>query len=372
MSRKSTKKSSKSATFKRFLPYFGVFMVIMAIAYFGSLNKTTDTSQSNSSMESIASNNYAVSADQLSEFYIVSELASAMQLPTAEAVNVNYNSLTALKDIAQTTTDKIEKPDIVDTSGLVHGGFINYTVGEGESLDTIAGKYGVSVTQIRWSNGLKTSDVSTGTELRIPVVPGIIYTTKSGETLQGIAEKYGSPVDQIIAYNDLSSTESVPEGTILLLPSGELPENERPEGNTANGTAYTNNGAINTDTSSYYANHTYWTSSNPMPYGWCTWYAWARRSQMGGNYTLPGGLGNANMWAAALSGSFAIDRSPQPGDVFQSNSGWYGHVGIVDSVNSDGTITISDMNGIAGWGRVGSATVPQSVWSTYQYIHGRY
>ena len=370
MTKQNTKNTREKGRFKRFLPYFGAFLVVMAIAYFGSLNKALEPGSDASSMESIASNNYAVSADQLSEFYIVSELASSMQLPTAEAVNVNYNSLTALRDISQTSTEKIEKPDIVDTSGVAQGGFVSYVVGEGESLDTIAAKYGVSVTQIRWSNGLKSSDVSAGTEIRVPIVPGILYTAKSGETLQGIADKYGSPLDQIIAYNDLESTDTVPEGTVLLLPSGELPEDERPEGSTANGSAYTTGGY--TDSSSYYANHTYWTSSNPMPYGWCTWYAWARRAQMGGSYTLPGGLGNANMWAAALSGTFAIDRSPQPGDVFQTNAGWYGHVGIVDSVNSDGTITISDMNGISGWGRVGTATVPQSTWATYLFIHGRY
>ncbi|MBQ9020339.1 LysM peptidoglycan-binding domain-containing protein [Candidatus Saccharibacteria bacterium] len=344
----------------------------MAIVGFGSLNKTPEVLGNLSSMESIASNNYNVSADQLSEFYVVSEIASTMQLPTAEAVNVNYNSLTALRDISQTSTEKIEKPDIVDTSGLAHGGFINYTIGEGESLDNVADKYGVSVTQIRWSNGLKSTDVDTGTELRVPVIPGILYTVKEGETLQGIADKYSSSLEQIIAYNELESTDAVPAGTVLLLPSGELPEDERPEGSTSNGTAYTTGRAAATDNSSYYANHTYWTSSNPMPYGWCTWYAWARRSQMGGDYTLPGGLGNANMWAAALSGTFAMDRSPQPGDVFQSNAGWYGHVGIVDSVNSDGTITISDMNGIAGWGRVGTATLDPSAWSGYTFIHGRY
>ena len=43
----------------------------------------------------------------------------------------------------------------------------------------------------------------------------------------------------------------------------------------------------------------------------------------------------------------------------------------MDSVNDDGTITISDMNGIAGWGHVGRKTVPQSVWSGYLFIHSR-
>ena len=360
----------KKLGFKQIFPYFTAFVVIMAIVVGGSLGKVFNTSTDLSSMESIASNNYNVSADQLSEFYIVSELASSMQLPTAEAVNLNYNSLSVLRDIAQTSTEKIEKPGIVDTSGLAHGGFVTHVVSEGESLDSIAAQYGVTVTQIRWSNGLSSTDVATGTELRVPVVPGILYTVKAGDTIASVSEKYNSPADQIFAYNDVSTGGELVEGSVIILPSGELPEDERPEGSTGNGSAYNYSGGTS-DASSYYANHTYWTSSNPMPYGWCTWYAWARRYQMGGAYVLPGGLGNANMWASALRGTFRVDGNPEPGDVFQTYEGWYGHVGIVDSVNSDGTITISDMNGISGWGRVGTATVPQSTWRSYTFIHER-
>ena len=63
--------------------------------------------------------------------------------------------------------------------------------------------------------------------------------------------------------------------------------------------------------------------------------------------------------------------NPQAGDIFQTNSGYYGHVGIVDSVNADGTITISDMNGRAGWGVVGSYTIGPSEYAKYLFIHGR-
>ena len=92
---------------------------------------------------------------------------------------------------------------------------------------------------------------------------------------------------------------------------------------------------------------------------------------MGGNYILPGGLGNANTWVNSLSGSYAINRTPAAGDVFWTAAGYYGHVGIVDSVNPDGTITISDMNGIAGWGAVGTKTIGPGEYGGYMFIHGR-
>ena len=183
-----------------------------------------------------------------------------------------------------------------------------------------------------------------------------------------MAAKYGSKSDEIIAANNLELNQNLVAGEYILLPDGNLPEAERPD---YVAPRYTNSQSQSYTQSVYY--RTYWTSANQMPWGWCTWYAWQRRYELGGGYVLPGGLGNANTWDNALVNSFPSSRgsNPQAGDVFQTDVGWYGHVGIVDSVNDDGTITISDMNGIAGWGHVGRKTIPQSVWSSYLFIHSR-
>ena len=106
-----------------------------------------------------------------------------------------------------------------------------------------------------------------------------------------------------------------------------------------------------------------------MPYGWCTWYAWQWRYDSGN--PLPTGLGNARYWDDQLYGSYEVDHTPSYGAVFVGESGYYGHVGIVisDGVNEDGTITISDMNGPQGWGRVATRTISASEWATYSFIH---
>ena len=362
--------NERKSTFKKALPYIGVTLVVVAVAAYGTINKDADVASS-MNMQSIASNDYAVSADQISEFYVVSELANNLSLPTAEAVNVNYNSLTVVRDIGQSTTDKLdklEKPDIVDTSHLSRG-ITTYTVSDGESLASIAAKFGVTETQLRWSNGLKDSNVSGGTSIRIPSVPGIVYTVKDGDTVDSLADKYHSSKDSIIMINDLESNQSLAAGSLIILPNGELPETERPEYVAPTPTYnYSNSSA---SSASYTAYRTYWTSSNPMPWGWCTWYAWARRAEMAENYHLPGGLGNANTWAAALSGSFRVDNTPRAGAVMQTTSGYYGHVAIVDKVNPDGSVTYSDMNGVSGWGRVGTATISASQAAAYRYIHER-
>jgi peptidoglycan DL-endopeptidase CwlO len=58
-----------------------------------------------------------------------------------------------------------------------------------------------------------------------------------------------------------------------------------------------------------------------------------------------GGVGNANQWDDnARSAGIPVDYSPRAGDIAVSNSGYYGHVMYVESVNPNGTINISQYN----------------------------
>ena len=58
-----------------------------------------------------------------------------------------------------------------------------------------------------------------------------------------------------------------------------------------------------------------------------------------------GARGNANQWDDnARAAGIPVDRNPRPGDVAVSNAGYYGHVMYVESVNSNGTINISQYN----------------------------
>jgi surface antigen len=77
-------------------------------------------------------------------------------------------------------------------------------------------------------------------------------------------------------------------------------------------------------------------------------------------------LGNANTWDdRSRAAGITVSSKPIPGAIFQTDAGYYGHVGIVESVNADGTINISDMNGIAGWNRVGF----RNNVSPYSYVY---
>ena len=355
---------------KKVLPYAAVGVVTLLAVFFGSLDKRNG--DVNLSLEAFAADDFKISVDQLSELYVVADLSDALKLASAPDVASNYVVTNTMYDSGQTSAaGKLEKPNL--TNIAASRGVIEYTVAEGESMDAIAAKYGVSSDQIRWSNGLKTTDVSAGTVLYVPSTSGIVYTVKSGDTVESIVEKYGSSAEEIIALNDLE-VSGVTEGARILIKGGSLPEKERPE--------YVAPAPVVTRPTYTYT-YTYLGSTSerqnievigyfyglggPYGAGQCTQWAWYKWQQNG--RTVPTNWGNASSWAvmAAASG-YAVDRSPSAGAIFQTGSGWYGHVGYVEAVNGDGSIVVSDMNyGIPF--RAIKSTIPASSVGNFNYIH---
>ena len=95
----------------------------------------------------------------------------------------------------------------------------------------------------------------------------------------------------------------------------------------------------------------------------CTWWAAMRRNQIG--KPVDAHMGNGAQWndTAARLG-YQVGRSPKPGDVMcfeagvHGSSGYYGHVAVVEQVNSDGSILISQSG--TGWMAVVTETISAS------------
>lgn len=101
---------------------------------------------------------------------------------------------------------------------------IEYVVEPGDSLSSLAEKFGVSADSIRWANNLaKGAAVKNGQKLVIPPVSGIIHYVKNGETTSDIAAKYKARADAIIDFNGLSSLGDIAIGDILVVPDGVMP-----------------------------------------------------------------------------------------------------------------------------------------------------
>lgn len=104
-----------------------------------------------------------------------------------------------------------------------------------------------------------------------------------------------------------------------------------------------------------------YTGGNTYSYGYCTWYVKNKRGA-----SLPNGLGNANTWySRAAAQGMAVGSTPRAGAVGTTTRGALGHVVYVESVNGDGTITISEMNA-PQWG---VATTRTASASEFVYIY---
>ncbi|MFH1766601.1 MAG: M23 family metallopeptidase [Patescibacteria group bacterium] len=98
-----------------------------------------------------------------------------------------------------------------------------YTVEAGDTISTIAEKFGISITTLLWANNLSVRSVlKPGNELTILPVSGVAHTVKSGDTLSSIAKKYGADSEEILAFNKLASANDLAVGESLIVPGGEI------------------------------------------------------------------------------------------------------------------------------------------------------
>ena len=350
--------STKWESFKRILPYILAGTATILVVFFGSLSK--QESVTTLSFDSFAKANSDISVDQLSELYVVANLSNALSLVSASDVASNYVVATSMYDAGQTATGKLEKPSITDIA--ISRGVVEYVVVEGDTMDSIAAKYGITADQIRWSNNLKTKDISPGNVLLIPSVPGIVYTVKSGDTIESIAAKYGSSATEIIALNDLE-VSGISEGARIVIKNGSLPETERPEyvapvrNRTYNYTyTYTYRGDTSNRTAAY--------CNRGLGAGQCTTWGWIKRPDLRSVTQT-----HAKYWDdRARAAGILVNRTPSAGAIFQTDSGGYGHVGYVESVNADGSINVSERNYAGCWG-VMFSTIPASEVGKFNYIH---
>lgn len=102
-----------------------------------------------------------------------------------------------------------------------------YTVKSGDTLSTIAEKYGISVDTIKWANDLDGVNlVKPGDKLNILPVSGVAVKVKSGDTLESIAKKYSADAQAILdfPFNDVPDNQQLTTGQTLIIPDGAPPE----------------------------------------------------------------------------------------------------------------------------------------------------
>ena len=108
-------------------------------------------------------------------------------------------------------------------------GVIEYIVEPGDVLFSIAGRFGVSPESILWNNqDVLDNDphkILPGTVLQIPPISGINHTIQEGDTLESIAAEYKVTVEAIaidgVQWNNLLEGRLPPAGSALIVPGGQ-------------------------------------------------------------------------------------------------------------------------------------------------------
>lgn len=324
-------------------------MLVMGITGVVVSSQTSSSSKAGAISSTQAANNLANPLDQVSSADIAVNIARMSALPEATAVVNQADSMNIEMTLAPASTSIVAKPQVVATALKSKKDIKTYVAVAGDTVASVGTKFGVTSDSIRWSNNLTGNTVTVGQSLAIPPVNGIVYTVKSGDTPDTLAAKYKSASDQIIAYND-AEIDGLKVGERIILP---------------NGSVVAPAAVARTSAVSGYA----WGASaiygyNGYTYGYCTWYVASK-------IAVPANWGNANTWdnRASLSG-WTVSSIPRPGAVGQTDRGSEGHVGVVEAVSDDGTmIKYSDMNGLAGWGRVGSTSDFVSAAKFEHYIY---
>ena len=302
---------------------------------------------------------------------IAATVAESAGMPITNNVSSLSQSLTVESLLAQTDTNMISKPQIVQPAADSRTA-VSYTTVAGDTVPALAQKYGISAQTIKWANKLTSDAIEPGKTLTIPPIDGIVYTVRSGDTIDSVASKYKADRNRLVAFNDLELTAALIPGAQITIPGGDLPAEEQP-GYVAPRTATTTRITSSTYSGGYGSS---WgggmSAGNRYGLGQCTWYAYERRVQLGS--PVGGMWGNANTWAyAAAANGFLVDGNPASGAIMQ-NGGGYGHVAIVEAVNPGVSVTISEMNGYrfgGGWNRVGHGDISwgEAVSGMYKYIH---
>ncbi|TFU15161.1 peptidoglycan endopeptidase [Thermus tengchongensis] len=110
--------------------------------------------------------------------------------------------------------------------GSLEGLVLSHTVAPGDTLFSIARRYGTTVEELMRLNGLDTFLIQPGQVLRLPQGGERIHVVAPGDTLFSLARRYGTTVEELMRLNGLS-TAGLKVGQTLRIPASRGEEGSR-------------------------------------------------------------------------------------------------------------------------------------------------
>ena len=345
---------------------FAVVIVMVSVGY----HDPQDSTAVASAIDTTSLNQIdQTSVDEVVATGVAAGVAQIVNLPIATSVANLAVSAQTQSDFTQSTSGvDTYKPQIIEANNDSRS-IVSYVAKAGDTVTALSNQFGISAQTIKWANNLTSDAISEGQTLKILPVDGVLYDVKAGDTIDSIAAKYDVDKTRLVLYNDLEVSGLSPDTTIIL-PSADLPANERP--------GYTAPVVVSTYNYSGQGTGfggTTWrigvgTPDGPYAHGNCTLYAYNRRIQLG--LGVGSNWGNASSWAySAQRDGLLVNSTPSVGAIMQ-NGGGYGHVAIVESISANGDLSISEMNAYVfggGYNIVSGRTVSAGNAGQYLYIH---
>ena len=143
----------------------------------------------------------------------------------ANKFNVSIESLKTANNLASNLLNIGQTLKIPTEEKPVTGDYTVYTISKGDSLYSIAKKYNTTVDALVKYNNLSSTNLKVGEQLLIPISESKLntYTVKSGDSLYSIAKKYGITVDELKKANGLTSNNlSLNQKLVIPETKGEI------------------------------------------------------------------------------------------------------------------------------------------------------
>lgn len=159
-----------------------------------------------------------------SNYYVVKKGDSLWSI--ARKYGLSVAELKALNNLSSNTLhidDTLLVSSVNSTDDNISDEY--YTVKSGDTLWGIARKYNMSVNDLKSLNNLSSNNLSIGQKLIVSKASSNDYTVVSGDTLWGIARKFNVSVDDLKSLNNLTSN-SLSIGMVLKIPPYSNKKNE--------------------------------------------------------------------------------------------------------------------------------------------------
>ncbi len=113
----------------------------------------------------------------------------------------------------------LQDPGLPIDPAVNFSGVVSYKVKRGDTLSSVASRFGISVASVMGANpAMKSKALRAGETLTILPAAGAVYATQSGDTLGSISAEFNVPEDKLAQFNQSVNFSSLSVGTSIMIP----------------------------------------------------------------------------------------------------------------------------------------------------------